>query len=101
MRILKIAFLNLFFYTFFIIFSLIAFINLGSLIILLLLFLSKRKIFKFLRQAIRLYGAVIIRILHGHRKLSIKVAIALEKIGMNGIKLIHQQLDEEIKKGRG
>ena len=63
MRILKIAFLNLFFYTFFIIFSLIAFINLGSLIILLLLFLSKRKIFKFLRQAIRLYGAVIIRIL--------------------------------------
>ncbi|MCX5698230.1 MAG: lysophospholipid acyltransferase family protein [Candidatus Omnitrophica bacterium] len=63
MRILKIAFLNFFFYTFFIIFSLIVFVNLGSLIILLALFLPKRRIFKFLRQAIRWYGAVIIRIL--------------------------------------
>jgi 1-acyl-sn-glycerol-3-phosphate acyltransferase len=63
MRILKIAFLNLFFYSFFIIFSLIAFVNLGSLTILLALFLTKRKVFKFLRQAIRWYGAVIIRIL--------------------------------------
>lgn len=63
MRILKIAFLNFLFYSFFIIFSLIAFVNLGSLIVFLILFLSKRKIFKFLRLAIRWYGAVIIRIL--------------------------------------
>ena len=63
MRILKIAFLNFFFYPFLIIFSLMAFVNLGSLIIILALFLPKRKIFRFLRQAIRWYGAVIIRIL--------------------------------------
>ena len=63
MRILKIACLNFFFYPFFIIFTLIAFINLGSLVILLLPFFPKRKIFKFIRLAIRWYGAVIIRIL--------------------------------------
>ncbi len=63
MRILKIAFLNFFFYLFFIIFSLVAFIGLGSLIILSAVFLSKRNILKFLRFAIRWYGAVIIRIL--------------------------------------
>jgi 1-acyl-sn-glycerol-3-phosphate acyltransferase len=63
MRILKVACLNFLFYPFFIIFSLIAFINLGSLTILLALFLPKRRIFRFLRQAIRWYGAVIIRIL--------------------------------------
>ena len=63
MRILKIACLNFFFYTFFIMFSLVAFVNLGSLIIFLALFLPKRTIFKFLRQAIRWYEAVIIRIL--------------------------------------
>jgi 1-acyl-sn-glycerol-3-phosphate acyltransferase len=63
MRILKIAFLNFLFYSFFIIFSLVTFVNLGSLITFLALFLPKRKILKFLRQAIRWYGAVIIRIL--------------------------------------
>ena len=63
MRILKIACLNFFFYTFFIIFSLMAFVNLGSIILLLVLFLPKRKILRFLRQAIRWYGAVVIRIL--------------------------------------
>ena len=63
MRNLRIAFLNFFFYSFFILFSLIAFVNLGSLTIFLALFLPKRKIFRFLRQAIRWYGAVIIRIL--------------------------------------
>ncbi len=62
MRLLKIAFLNFFFYSFFIIFSLVAFTN-GSLIILLLPFLGKRGILKLLRQAIRWYGAVIIHIL--------------------------------------
>ena len=41
----------------------IAFVNLGSLIILLALFLPQRKVYKFLRQAIRWYGGVIIRIL--------------------------------------
>jgi 1-acyl-sn-glycerol-3-phosphate acyltransferase len=63
MRILSIAFLNFFFYSLFIIFSLTTFVNLGSLIIILALFLNKRKVFKFLRYAIRWYGAVIIRIL--------------------------------------
>jgi 1-acyl-sn-glycerol-3-phosphate acyltransferase len=63
MRILKIACLNFFFYPFFIIFTLLAFINLGSLILFLVLFLPKRTIFKFLRHAIRWYGAVVIRIL--------------------------------------
>ncbi len=63
MRLLKIAFLNLFFYPLFIIFTLMAFINLGSLIILLLLFLPKLKILKFIRLAIRWYGAVIIWVL--------------------------------------
>jgi len=63
MRILKIAFLNLFFYPFFIIFTLTAILNLGSLVILLALFLPKRKVYRFLRQAIRWYGAVVIRIL--------------------------------------
>ena len=63
MRILKIACLNFLFYPLFIIFTLITFVNLGSLIILLAFFLPKRKIWKLLRQAIRWYGAVIIRIL--------------------------------------
>ena len=63
MRILKIACLNFFFYPALIIFTLMAFINLGSLIIFSALILPKRKILKFLRQAIRWYGAVIIRIL--------------------------------------
>jgi len=63
MRILKIAFLNFCFYTFLITFSLTAFVNLGILIILAALFLSKRRMFKLLRQAIRWYGGVIIRIL--------------------------------------
>ena len=63
MRILKIAYLNITFYTFFIIFSLIAFVSLGSLIVLLTPFLPKRKIFKRLRRAISWYGAVVIRIL--------------------------------------
>jgi len=62
-RILKIACLNFFFYPFFIIFTMIAFTNLGSLILLLALFLPKRKILKLLRQAIRWYGAVVIRVL--------------------------------------
>ncbi len=63
MRLFKIAFLNFFFYTFFFIFSLTAFLNLGIFIIFALAFLTKRRIFKLLRQAIRWYGAVIIRIL--------------------------------------
>jgi len=63
MRILKIAYLNITFYTFFIIFSLMAFVNLGCLTILLALFLSKRKTFKRLRRMISWYGAVVIRIL--------------------------------------
>jgi len=63
MRIIKIAFLNFLFYTFFIIFSLVAFGGLGSLIIFSAAFLPKRKILKLLRHAIRWYGAVIIRIL--------------------------------------
>jgi 1-acyl-sn-glycerol-3-phosphate acyltransferase len=63
MRILKIAYLNITFYAFFFIFSLNAFINLGSMIILLALFLPKRKVFKRLRRAISCYGAVVIRIL--------------------------------------
>ncbi len=62
MRLLAIAFLNFFFYTFFIIFSLAAFTN-GTLIIFLLPFLGKRGILKLLRQAIRWYGSVIIHIL--------------------------------------
>ncbi|MCX5694839.1 MAG: lysophospholipid acyltransferase family protein [Candidatus Omnitrophica bacterium] len=63
MRIFKIAFLNLVFYPLFIILTLVAFVNLGSLVLFLVLFLPKRKIFKLIRQAIRWYGAVIIRIL--------------------------------------
>ena len=63
MRRLKIAFLNLFFYPLFIIFTLVAFTNLGSLVILLLPFLPKRKILKFIRHAIRWYGAVVIGVL--------------------------------------
>lgn len=63
MRIIKIAFLNFLFYAFFIIFSLVAFEGLGSLIILSIIFLPKRKILKLIRYAIRWYGAVIIRIL--------------------------------------
>jgi 1-acyl-sn-glycerol-3-phosphate acyltransferase len=63
MRILRIACLNFLFYSFLIIFSLAAFINLGSLLLFLVFFLSKRNIYKFLRHAIRWYGAVIIRIL--------------------------------------
>ena len=63
MRILKIACLNLIFYPLFIIFTLIAFVNLGSLILLLVLFLPERKILRFIRVAIRWYGAVMIRIL--------------------------------------
>jgi 1-acyl-sn-glycerol-3-phosphate acyltransferase len=63
MRILKIAYLNITFYSLFIIFSLTAFVNLGSMIILLAFFLPKRKILKRLRRAISCYGAVVIRIL--------------------------------------
>ncbi|MFH0918398.1 MAG: lysophospholipid acyltransferase family protein [Candidatus Omnitrophota bacterium] len=63
MRILKIACLNFFFYPLFIILTLIAFTNLGSLVILLLPFFPKRMILKFIRLAIRWYGAVIIRII--------------------------------------
>ena len=63
MRLFKIALLNFFFYPFFVIFTLLAFINFGSLILFLVLFLPKRKIFKFIRLAIRWYGAVVIRIL--------------------------------------
>ena len=63
MRIFKIACLNLIFYPFFIILTLTALVNLGSLILLLVLFLPKRKILKLIRHAIRWYGAVIIRIL--------------------------------------
>lgn len=63
MRILKIACLNFFFYPLFIIFTLLAFINLGSLVIFLIPFFPKRRIFKFIRLAIRCYGAVVIRIL--------------------------------------
>ncbi|HNW39641.1 MAG TPA: lysophospholipid acyltransferase family protein [Candidatus Omnitrophota bacterium] len=63
MRLLKIAFLNFFFYSFFIIFSLTAYVHLGILICLSVIILPKRKILKFIRLAIRWYGAVIIRIL--------------------------------------
>ena len=63
MRLLKIAFLNFFFYSFFFIFSLTAFINLGILIVFLIPVLPARRIFKLLRQAIRWYGKVIIKIL--------------------------------------
>ncbi len=63
MRIFKIACLNLIFYPLFIILTLLALVNLGSLILLLVLFLPKRKIYKLIRHAIRWYGAVIIRIL--------------------------------------
>jgi 1-acyl-sn-glycerol-3-phosphate acyltransferase len=63
MRLLKIAFLNFFFYSFFIIFSLTAYVNLGILISLSVIILPKRKILKFIRLAIRWYGAVIIRLL--------------------------------------
>lgn len=63
MRILEIAFLNFFFYSFFIIFSLTAYVNLGILISLSVIVLPKRKILKFIRLSIRWYGAVIIRLL--------------------------------------
>ncbi len=63
MRVLAVAFLNFLFYPFFIIFSLTAFINLGILLLASTLFLSRRRLLKFLRHAIRWYGAVIIRIL--------------------------------------
>jgi 1-acyl-sn-glycerol-3-phosphate acyltransferase len=63
MRVLKIAYLNIAFYSLFLIFSLTAFVNLGSMIIILALFLPKRQVLKRLRRAISCYGAVVIRIL--------------------------------------
>ena len=63
MRLLKLIYLNITFYTFFIIFSLVAIPALGTFIILCAFILPRRQTLKRLRMAILWYGAVIIRIL--------------------------------------
>ena len=63
MRILKKVYLNISFYAFFISLSLVFLPTLGSLIVIMALFLPKRQILRRLRRAIQWYGAVIIRIL--------------------------------------
>ncbi|MCX5701008.1 MAG: lysophospholipid acyltransferase family protein [Candidatus Omnitrophica bacterium] len=63
MRILKIALLNIIFYTLFITFTSIAIPFLGSLVVIFVLLFPKRLALRRLRRAISWYGAVIIRIL--------------------------------------
>jgi len=63
MRILKLIYLNLTFYFFFLIFSLVAIPGLGAFVILCALILPRRKVLKRLRRAIVWYGTVIVRIL--------------------------------------
>jgi len=63
MRVLRIAFLNIYFYLAFVLFSINSFAALGSLFIVLAIILPKRQAFKRLRRMISWYGAVIIRIL--------------------------------------
>ncbi len=63
MRILKAVYLNITFYLFFVIFSLVAVPGLGTFIILCAVILPRRQVLKRLRRAIVWYGAVIIRIL--------------------------------------
>jgi 1-acyl-sn-glycerol-3-phosphate acyltransferase len=63
MRFLRLVYLNVTFYAFFILFSLVAVPGLAAFIILSAIVLSRRKTMKRLRRAISWYGAVIIRIL--------------------------------------
>ncbi len=63
MRILQLVYLNITFYLFFVIFSLVAVPGLGTFIILGAAIWPHRQVLKRLRRAIVWYGAVIIRIL--------------------------------------
>ena len=63
MRILKLVYLNITFYLFFVIFSLVAVPGLGTFVILCALILPRRQVLRRLRRAIVWYGTVIIRIL--------------------------------------
>jgi 1-acyl-sn-glycerol-3-phosphate acyltransferase len=63
MRILKLVYLNITFYLFFMIFSLVAIPGFGIFIILCALILPRRQVLRRLRREIVWYGTVIIRIL--------------------------------------
>lgn len=63
MQIVKIAFLNIVFYSLFFLFSSVAIPALGVLLIIFLIALPRRQAMKRLRREISWYGAVIIRIL--------------------------------------
>ena len=63
MRILKIAFLNVYFYLAFLLFSINSFTALGGLFIVFAIILQRRLAFKRLRRMISWYGDVTIRIL--------------------------------------
>jgi len=63
MRIVKLIYLNLTFYFFFVIFSLVAIAGFGAFIVLCALIFPRRQVLKRLRRAIVWYGTVIIRIL--------------------------------------
>jgi len=63
MRRLKLIYLNVTFYVFFLIFSLVAIPTLGAFVILCVLILPRRRALRRLRRAISWYGTVIIRIL--------------------------------------